>query len=152
MPVRSSESTAQYRTGLSRLEKPFSIDVGRFVMEGTVLSSPAFLPDATSFLNSLQANVVNGPKKGLVPFVDLKYFWDDAAEYTGEKDIYINAVELGMSIDYGNTLTLFMDGNIWQPQRVSDIPPIGYGNAARYLAQWIIKASAFLPSVQSMRL
>jgi hypothetical protein len=142
----NSSSTHPARTRLSVREKPFSIDIGRFVMSDTDLTTPAFLPDAVNFLKSLQANAANGPKRGLVPFVDLRYFWDAPQIYTSDKEVYINAVELAFSVGYGDALTLFMDGKTWKPVRISDIPPSGYGNGAGYLAQWIVHAGAFLPS------
>jgi len=115
----------------------FTLSVGRYVVRN---DDPGWVNDANAFWNSLSSAQP-------YLFSNSQYYWAGPDEFTTQKDLFVNSVNLALNEVHGDwwyftTYQNWGDGvNLW------DIPYPGYGPSANgSLADWVLHSCEMVPS------
>jgi hypothetical protein len=115
----------------------FTISVGRYVVRH---DDPGWVQDANDFWNSLTSWMPS-------LFSNSQYFWASPNEFTTQKDLFVNSVNLALNEVHGDWWSFSTDGTGGEPVSLWDIPYPGYGPSANgRLADWVLHSCEVVPS------
>jgi hypothetical protein len=115
--------------------------VGRYVVRN---DSPDWVSSANDFMASLElAQALFGG----IQFTDSQYYWAEPWEFLGDKNAFVNDVQIALNEVHGNWGLFSTRDNHDDIVRLADVPAGGYGNGGGgTLAFWILHSCEIIPT------
>jgi hypothetical protein len=116
--------------------------VGRYVVRN---DTDEWVTSANEFLGGLQT--AQGLFGSPIAFTDSQYYWAEPRLFLGEKDSFVNAVNIALTEVHGNWGLFSTRDNQDDLVYLSNIPASGYGGGdSGSLAYWILHSCEVIPT------